>query len=519
MHCLRLLPFIVRVARGPICPAPPTTHASIWNSGLSELIHSMHGWCRPTGVGVGVVAVCGTGPGALTGAAARAVAIVALSAVVGCQSYEPKPLDLAAHREAWLRQTPGDEPVREFAAGLRQGASDGPFDPGDGLSLSEAEVVALVLNPSLRLARLEAGVSAATAKYAGLWDDPQLAIDFLSSGGSSGEPFPVTPGLAFTIPVSGRLEAAKAEADAALAATLTAVAEQEWAVRIAVRRAWCRWSASTIRMEQIQALLGMIDPLVASTAALTEVGEMVRTESALFAIERASQQVALRRATGEAGEREQELRTLLGLSPAAPIELIPTLAIDVAEDAATLDAMAAGNMELARLRDEYIVAERALALEIRKQYPDVTIGPLLEFDRGDTLAGFSVALPVPILNANQQGIAEAHAKRELARAAFESSFTTLAGALEVAMVRTRSERAQREVIELEIAPLVDAQLADARALLSLGESGALVLLESLKRVAETQLNLVEARLGESLASVESASILGPTEPDRTEPTP
>ncbi len=460
-------------------------------------------------------------PLALAELAMAALVIATLAGVVGCQSYEPKPLNLEAHREAWLRQTPGDEPVREFAARLGSDLQAEAFDPSDGLSLGEAEVVALVLNPSLRLARLETGVSAATAKFAGLWEDPQLAIDFLSSGGGTGQPFPVTPGLAFTIPVSGRLDAAKAEADATLAAALTAVAEKEWAMRVEVRRAWYRWSAAGLRVAQTEALLGWIDPLVASTAALTEVGEMARTESALFAIERASQQVALRRARGEQQEREQELRTLLGLSPTVPVDLVPALASAPAadEDGATMDALAAGNMELARLRGEYIVAERALALEIRKQYPDVTIGPLLEFDRGDSLAGFSVALPIPILNANQQGIAEAQAAREVARAAYESSFTTLAGALEVAVVRTRSERAQREVIELEIAPLVDAQLADARALLALGESSGLVLLESLKRVAETQVDLVEARLSESLSSVDIASILGPPKTDSREPTP
>jgi tRNA wybutosine-synthesizing protein 1 len=38
--------------------------------------------------------------------------------LTGCQSYEPKPLDLAAHRGAWLARTPGDEPVRAFAEQL-----------------------------------------------------------------------------------------------------------------------------------------------------------------------------------------------------------------------------------------------------------------------------------------------------------------------------------------------------------------------------------------------------------------
>ncbi len=445
-----------------------------------------------------------------------AIAAATVLGTAGCQSYAPKPIDRDAHREAWLKQTPFDEPVRRFAEELSaQGQSEG-FDPTDGLSMHEGEVVALVLNPTLRLARMQAGVSAATAKFAGLWDDPQLAVEILTGGGA-GIPYPVTPGLTLTIPVSGRLEAAKVEADAALDAALTGVAEQEWKVRVEVRRAWFRWSAAQLRVQQTEALLGWIDPLVASTAALAKVGEMVRTESALFAIERASQEVVLHRARGLMHEREQELRTLLGVSPAAPLSLVPTMGGGLDTSTATLNALSIGNLELERLSDEYSVAERALATEIRKQYPDITIGPLVEFDGGNPFVGVSIEFPIPVLNGNQQGIAEAQAGREVARAAFESSFARLAGELEVALVRVRSEHAQRDVIEREFAPLVDAQLADARALLSLGESGGLILLESLKRVADAQLAVVDVRLGESLAEVDAASLIGPQEQVKTEP--
>lgn len=433
--------------------------------------------------------------------------------LAGCQSYQSKPLDLAAHRDAWLARTPGDEPVRAFAEQLAaQSAGSGEptrFELSDGLSLAEAEVVALVFNPDLRLARLQAGVTAATAEHAGLWDDPQFGVDVLSMVEGGSNPFMITPGLSFTIPISGRLEAEKARAKAAARAELTRVAEQEWQTRIEVRRAWLTWSAAELKAEQTERLLGSIESLVSSTTRLADAGEIVRTEAALFTLERASQRQALLRYRGEAAEAEQELRTLLGLSPAAPIKLVPTVAVIDDSDSLSAYAAAERSLTLARLRDEYEVAEQTLRREVREQYPDLTIGPLAEFDRGDTLLGFSLSLPIPFLNANKQGIAEAHAERELARAAFETAYERLVGSLSATRVRLDTLREQRAVIETDIVPLVDRQFADAQHLLQLGEAGSLVLLESLTRVGQTQMALIDARLGESLAIARLAELVGP----------
>lgn len=433
--------------------------------------------------------------------------------LVGCQSYQSKSLDLAAHRDAWLARTPGDESVRVFAERLsKQSLGSGepsPFDLSDGVSLAEAELVALVFNPDLRLARLQAGVTAATAQHAGLWDDPQFGVDFLSMVEGGSNPLLITPGLSFTIPVSGRLEAEKARADAAVVAELTRIAEREWQTRIDVRRAWLNWSAAILKAEQTERLLDSIESLVSSTTLLADSGEIVRTEAALFAIERANQRQAMLRYRGEAAEAEQQLRTLLGLSPAAQLELVPRVAVIADIDSMSADAVAERSLTLARLRDEYEVAEQTLRREVRKQYPDLTIGPLAEFDRGDTLLGFSLSLPIPLLNANKQGISQAHAERELARVAFETSYERLVGSLAATRVRLDTLREQRTVIEMDIVPLVDRQLADAQNLLLLGEGGSLVLLESLTRVGQTQIALIDARLGESLAIARLAELVGP----------
>lgn len=444
-----------------------------------------------------------------------------LTTLAGCQSYQASPLDVASHRAEWLARAPDSEPVRALVD--RLGVSDEPtgFDPADGLSLAEGEVVALVFNADLRLARRRAGVAAATAEHAGRWEDPVFGLDFLSLTESASNPLQISPGLSFTIPISGRLGAERDRAHAALSAELARVAELEWETRIDLRRAWLRWSAATVKAERATELAAAIESLSTSTDRLAETGELAPTEAALFRIELASQRQALIRHRHDAARAQLRIRALLGLSPGAPLDLVPVLAIESDVDTSAPEAIAERSLTLARLRREYAAAEQKLRREVREQYPDLSIGPLAEFDRGDTLLGFSLSLPIPILNANKQGIAEAHAERELARAAFETTYERLAGSLEEAQTRAESAQLERELIESDIVPLVDRQLADARSLLALGERGGLILLESLSRAGRIEMDLVDARLGEALARVDIAALTGPrprTQDDMPKPT-
>ena len=179
------------------------------------------------------------------------VLAMATSFLAGCRSYEPRPLDLAGHRGAWHARTPADEPIRAFAKRLAEAGDDtaGRFDPDDGLDLAEAELVALVFNPDLRMARLQAGVARATAEHAGLWPDPNFSTDVMRIADSASGRWFVSPGLSFTLPVSGRLAVERSRAEASERAALDRVAEQEWDVRRDLRMAWHHWSAARVRVD------------------------------------------------------------------------------------------------------------------------------------------------------------------------------------------------------------------------------------------------------------------------------
>ena len=143
-------------------------------------------------------------------------AAIILGALAGCATYQADPLDLPAHRAAWQTRTAGDESVRAFAQRLETESPGAvAFDPDDGLSVREGELVALVYNPDLRVARLHAGVAAADADHAGRWDDPGLSFDVMRITESVANPWIVAGGLSVTVPISGRLAAERARADAA----------------------------------------------------------------------------------------------------------------------------------------------------------------------------------------------------------------------------------------------------------------------------------------------------------------
>lgn len=154
---------------------------------------------------------------------------VSLAALTGCQFYQASPLDASGHAGAWRERGPSDEKVRDFARRIETTAPRSvTFNPKDGLTLGEGEVVALVYNPDLRVARLKAGVAQATAEHAGRWDDPELSIDVLKVTESVPHPWVVGSALSLTIPISGRLAVEKSRAEASLHSELARVAEEEW---------------------------------------------------------------------------------------------------------------------------------------------------------------------------------------------------------------------------------------------------------------------------------------------------
>ena len=100
----------------------------------------------------------------------------------------------------------------------------------------------------------------------------------------------------------------------------------------------------------------------------------------------------------------------------------------------------------------YSVSEAALRLEIRKQYPDISVGPGYTWDHGVKRVQLNLLLTLPLLNRNQGAIAEAEARREQAGAKLEAAVAEAysqidAGFRQWQLARTRLAEAHGSIYE------------------------------------------------------------------------
>lgn len=431
--------------------------------------------------------------------------------VSACSTYRPAPLDLDAHKQAWQTQLPDSQSVMDFVSSLSQSNDSSQltdkFDPADGISLNEAEIISLVFNPQLRMARLKAGVLEAVSKESGRWSDPSWDFHSLKSLQDIPDPWIVSSGLSLTIPVSGRLQAEKRKVLASYHAELDRVVEEEWNVTHSLRDLWYLWSATQRKSTETRSQISRMDELSGSINLMADVGEISTAEARLFQIEQVSLQGALSELESKASEVSEEIRGILGISPSAPINFIPTLYSEPVSDNESL--FENNNPSLIRLKSEYEVAEKSLITEIRKQYPDITIGPLGEWDEGQTRLGLNGAIPLPILNSNKSGIVEARAIRELARAEFETRFQSISNHLAVLRKRMSGVESRQVTIENQLAPLIDNQVSEAMRLIKLGEAESLLVLESLKRLYDVKLKLIDLKLDQLLTRNQIRLLTGP----------
>jgi CRISPR system Cascade subunit CasA len=257
--------------------------------------------------------------------------------------------------------------------------------------------------------------------------------------------------------------------------------------------------------------LGRLEEVAHTADRLVEAGELKPTEARLLRIETARRRGDLQRLEGELEIRRRDVFALLGLSPDAPVELRGRMSVPeiVVADESREDWLLRRHPRIRRVRAEYRSAEERLRLEIRRQYPDMAIGPSFSLEEGFSRLGLGLARPLPHGNRNRRGIAEATAGREAARVRAEAETERLLGDLGLAEARLESARRQRGYLVAQVAPLVDRQVSETRTLLDLGEVDVLVLRDALSTSLETKLEIVEATRAESVAANAVYSLLSP----------
>jgi len=477
---------------------------------------------------------------------ALATAVV-MTALAGCQTYQSRPLELTDYADQWAKRPLDVESIEAYAAALGDsGTSPTPFDSSDGLSLYEAEAVALHFNPELRMIRAAANVPLASAKEAGWWPDPQFeaevlrfvdrgdrtrfkmdapSIDGINAGGLEttpagfrrvqgdyiDDPWIVGAGLSITIPISGRIAVEKDLRWSQYSAAWRRILLNEWELVTRLRSAWLEWSSSGERLRITQDYVEKLAVIAKMTEHLVAAGEMKPTEGRLIGIELARRQTALLTLQQNEIQNRLALLAMMGLVPDSPIVLQPQLSLDVDElpSDRRADLVLQTHPRIKSVKADYEASEQQLRLEIRKQYPDLDLGPSYSFEEGFSRFGLGVGFPIPLWNRNRQAVAEARALRDQARVTAEATAEQVLSNLARVEQHQLYASQRRGALLERVAPLVEKQVEDSRTLLDLGEVDVLLLRDALTGSLDTKLEVIDAALAEQRALNELQQMLQP----------
>lgn len=439
----------------------------------------------------------------------RTFLIFALGFLAACQGYDPQPLDPAAHEREWRGRDPDAPLAADYARRLATSASKPVrYNIQDGVSLAEAEIIALFFHPELRRIRAEAGIALAGAEEAGHWEDPELEISAERILASVSNPWILGGMISFTLPLSGRhgVEEDKAWAEHRLA--LTHVVQAEWNALARLREHWVAASAAAEELRLVRGLIADLEKLKTIADRLAQGGALTRLDARLIELELAARRIEAFGLESQVANDSLQLREDIGLHPNAALALVLDRAA-VAAPAQPSQLMRERNPALRAARARYDVSEQSLRLEVRKQYPDIVIGGGAGIEDGQSRIGIGLGLPIPIINLNKEGIARARAERVEARAAWEAAVEAATHALARAELRAQRAAQQAAQVRETLVPLADTQAAEAARLAELGEFDALRQLDVLTRQHEARVALLRADTLQREANTALLQAVGP----------
>lgn len=346
----------------------------------------------------------------IRGAAAVVAGAVALG---GCASYRPLPLaehSNATRQIASMQIDTTNMPLPELRAH--------PFDPSDGLDMTEVAMIAVANNPDLKLARDDLGIARAQAFSAGLLPDPQLSI-------SSDFPAPAEPGMtrAFTYGLSWDVmslltrSANVKSAEAGTRKTDLTLLWQEWQTVAQARQLFARAVTQDKLATDLQRLVDLDRLRYMRTAdAVRQGNSTADIESTVLATYRDVERQAAE-AERARNQTRHDLNALLGIAPGVHLDLVET-ASDVAPvDSAAIDAslrdLPQRRPDLLALKAGYREQEEKTRAAILAQFPSLTVGFQRSRDTSNVYtSGFTVGLTLPIFNRNRGNIAIEQATRQ-----------------------------------------------------------------------------------------------------------
>jgi outer membrane protein TolC len=333
-------------------------------------------------------------------------------ALSGCATYQPQALKPALPQPVPLAQISVDARSLGFPelAGHR-------FDPSDGLDETEVATLAVVNNPTLKLARDDAAIAEAQAFSAGLLPDPQVALSGdLSNSGGVGATRAFSLGLSYDIaPLILRGANVGATRSEARKANLTLL-WQEWQVISQARLLFVK----LVHGRRIIAVLEQNRTLFADRVERTTEAQQrgLMTSDVVITNVAALQDVVkqLFDQQRQMGQNARDLNALLGLDAGVDVALqestdgafpdqvaVPAAIADLPRRRPDLLALAAG----------YDAQDQRYRGAVLAQFPALNVGLSRARDSSNIYSkSVGITLSLPFLNRNRGNIAIEKATRQ-----------------------------------------------------------------------------------------------------------
>lgn len=430
----------------------------------------------------------------------------AVAFLMGCRTYEAKPLDPEVEWAALENMIDRIEGVEREAAAPVGSPTWFPWttsvDLRDGVDLAEASAIAWACNPTLAQSRQQLQLAQAHEVQQGLWSNPEFFVGPRFATDSSDVIGPAS--ISWELPLWG-VPGARREAAAASARREAWLVKQlELEVFVQVRLSFIELTKLEEQRAAIETLDQVVGLLDSWMTRLQAAGEVDATTAWLASWERAQAEMLAQENQMNALVARARLLELLGLLPDADMSWVLAGSRD-------LPALPQSSLEtrrrLPRVRaaeEAYEASEAELRLQVALQYPTVRLGPEYEDDDGDVSIGFGVGVELPLFDRNQGAIEAAEHRRDADRESFRALLLQVSH--EEARARLRLATAQELLNSLRRGPAreADQALQTLQSRLELGSSTLLEVLTAIRALTEVRLREIQLRADRVQAVLEAA---------------
>jgi cobalt-zinc-cadmium efflux system outer membrane protein len=347
-------------------------------------------------------------------------AILAGVGLCGCATYHPRPLpaapDLSTPAQLTVPSAQLDVP----------GLAPHAISP-QGLDATTVMTLAVLNNPGLKTARLQANVASAQLLQAGLLPDPQLGASFATSALDYGGVLSLNQDIR-AILTRG---AAQAAARAAGTQVHLNILWQEIQVAEKARELFIQASSNDRLLQVLEANRSLLAGNYRRAQAAMDRGDETSTTVASDLALVSDADAAFRQAQIENNLTRHQLNELLGLETDAELHLIgqpQVRPLSRAKLEKAVSALPHRRVDLMALQAGYQSQEENLRRAVLAQFPSLSAGLDLERDpvEGVNAGGPEVTLTLPIFNRNRGQIAIERATRDVLRQQYQAQLDTAA---------------------------------------------------------------------------------------------